>query len=202
MPLFEDDTLKGAIRKAVRAERPTAVGYSGSVIQYKQRAGSARRETFGDRAFGSTIGGSGSGFTTIRSAVNSVASEMERLARSTYPDRVDQILAGQRHRAVMIPELASAIYAQRQSNGNLVFGYDHLTVGSREVNGSGRFTISATSNLAAVVHAHWVDNRPSAGDRSIRIQVANQIRRSQHNLMQASDLEFYIYSLVGGLAAY
>ncbi len=204
--LYEDLTIKGAIKKALGKRPPAGSTKPSGGFSKTRFAGRNRVETFDDRSFGSAIGGTGrSGFSSMRGALNAAASEMERLARSTYPNRVRAIQSGERHRAVMIPELAAAIEFDRRGSGGpnrTSLRFDNITVGERDRNGSGRFTVTASPNLAAVLHAHWVDNRPSSDDTRAKSQISGALRGRRDAQGNAVDIGFYIFSLRHGISAY
>lgn len=219
MPVFEDETLHGVMEKAVRGKwsktkigKPKVgkpqfgkpqfgkPGAGNNPKNIRERRG---RETFGNRSFGSRIGGTGrSGFTSVMSAVNAAASEMGRLARATYPDRVAAIRRGSRHRTFMIPELGAAV--ERVSFG-LSSGYRilDLTAGSRDERGQGKFDVDVGRNTVAVVHAHWMDNNPSTDDHSLKTRVRAIVRQSNQRAgTTPPGVRFFIFSFTGGLTEY
>lgn len=234
MPLYEDETLQGAIKKAVWGKGPggktprssnkypskspkSSWGrYSSGKTRGKspklpgsvpksRRVGRIRTETFDNRPFGSTISGGRGIFSSEQLALSGAAREMDQLARANYPDRVEAILGGSTTRRAMLPELATTIEYQEPQGENpstLRWRFTDITVGERDVDGSGRFAVSGSSRTTAVLHAHWVDNTPSSDDRSIKSQWTGRMRGRMDPLGNRINLGFYIYSFRHGITSY
>ncbi len=212
MPLFEDDTLEGAIKNATLGLRKPKYGSFGKDSGLAKRSLSAPKsriarstETFDDRKYGSRIGSGRGGFRSAFAAARAAASQMGHEAGRTYPDRVAAIKAGQRHRRVMIPELAALISVSDRreiGSGRETYYYDGLYVGRRYPDGSGDFELSASANLAGLVHAHWQDNTPSSADRSNRQSIVNNVSRLRRVARNSVNIEFYVYSLFRGITSY
>lgn len=210
MPLFEDDTLKGAIQKAVQGLRPKADPYGSYGAQDSSVADEIstliplREERFNNQSLGSCIAGSGrSGFANLSGAIGAASQQMENLARAHYRDRFDRILAGQRHAQVMIPELAAAIELQVSASGSETYSFSCIRAGSRFSDGSGRFAVPYSSDLAAIVHSHWIENLASDDDDGQKIRTLNHARGDSERIhVKPEEIEFWVYSPLTGLRQY
>lgn len=208
--LFEAETLQGAIRKATLDYKKSKIGTrrGGKPVEIVRPVSRVRpsTEVFGDHDFGDIIPGTGSsGYSSSYQAVRAASREMISLARQTYPERVNGILRGESTRSVMIPELAAAIEV---SDWRLIgetgatYSYAHLTAGERSRTGAGRFEVRYTANLTAIVHAHWLDNSPSGPDDTNKRRAISNVAHARGLKRSEVDVNFYIYSIRGGLIPY
>ena len=147
MPLFEDETLEGAIRKATAGLRP----------ERKQDDNVPLNEGFGRWPRQSEIAGTGrtpysTSFDTVRDEVGRV---FEKLAREFYPTQASLFDNGQ-FRGNMIPEVHTDIYAKAFPNGDLIYGYSPIKAGVRTGPRGGESDFESNELTVAVLHAHWV----------------------------------------------
>ena len=153
MPLFEDETLEGAIRKATAGLRPDR----------KQEDNLPMNRGFGTHPKDSRISGTGqSGFGSIDNALDGIASGFERLARQHYPNQAAAFDQGRTNRHLMIPELSANIYATADRNGRVTYGYSNFVAGTGDPrSGTGSVQFTRRSTTVAFVHAHWIDTNAS-----------------------------------------
>jgi len=193
MPLFEDDTLEGAIRKAT-----AGLG--------RQRKQEQRLPTsFGPYSVGDRISGTGGeGFSTMLEARNAVGQEFERQARRHFPIQTARYDNGSTEESDMIPELGTSIYAYEDSSGNVRYGFLDFSVGSasRSAGQASTNMPFRRSSVVAMIHAHWIDAQPSGHidrrtrdltpDSSLDMGAARQFRDQI-----GRNVEFYVYQWNG-----
>jgi len=188
MPLFEDDTLEGAIRKAT----------AGLGRQRKQDDNLRMDRGFGPYARGAEIPGTGrDAYTTNFEVVkHDIGREFERLARLYY-ERQSNDFDNNRFDGNMIPELHTDIFGQEFDGGEIQYGYSPIKAGIVTPGGHGRSDFeyrTGRRTTVAVLHAHWVDmdcsssrgfGRPGIDSggltderaiRNIRRDLGNQVR--------------------------
>jgi len=181
MPLFEDETLEGAIAKAVRAGR-------------------RRVETFGNRSYGSQIGGTGqSGAQSLEAALNHAGRAMEAAATQTYPRRSARVSSGATADLYMMPELSATIeWSEGASVGDDgPFDVSDLYVGRLIFEpGSpvrGEAPLNFTPRTAAVIHAHWLDTNPRTEDLTAASRALSMASERDY----AARPQFWIYKWNG-----
>jgi len=179
MPLFEDDTLEGAIRKAVRAGR-----------RYE--------ENFDQRAYGSRIAGTARpSVAGLDAALNYAGQAMESLARQHYQRQSTAIDRGSRSGRDMIPELSATIELAADG-GEDVYDVSDLVVGKLiyepgQQGGNGEVNLVISPSAVAIIHAHWLDTNPRGADQQT-VNSANAEMTRRHYTRRP---QFWIYKWRG-----
>jgi len=192
MPLFEDDTLEGAIRKAT----------AGLGRQRKSEEALPMHRGFGPYPDGSRIPGtSGSNISSFDEARDRVFREFERLAHDHFPAQArmyDSNVFTQ-----IIPELSAFIRAQSNGSGELTYSYPNLRAGkvSRRT-GDGEVDLEADELTVAVLHAHWINTTPSPDEISGGREITNQPGTDRYAAERIRELfgrniRFYVYKWNG-----
>jgi len=205
MPLFEDDTLEGAIRKATAGLRPnhSSMLRTGAVVRTK----SSHIETFDNRPMGSVLPGTGRGnFLTRDEALQSIEQNLRSLAEQYYNDRVAALRRGSDNPRDNIPELATLIIyylPNPQDPLNVLYRYLNFHVGNLNLTtGNGNFEIPPHENMTDLVHAHWSNNSPLGEDVGVRNDLQTRTRGRRLPNGEPYQMEFHVYGLGGGLHDY